>query len=118
MYPDRARTPPMPARSYLAVEEPEHSFPRRLSIIGDLDLATASALAKRLDEFQAARIDVRLDLSMLQFIDSTGIRVLVTTAYHAREDAEWTFGVERTLDPIVRQTLKSANVENWILGEH
>ena len=118
MHPDRAHTPPLPDRSYLAVEEPDNTVPRRLSIVGDLDLATAPALAARLDQLQADAIDVRLDLSNVHFIDSTGIRVLVTTAYHARDDSRWRFEVERPLNPIVRHALRVTNVEDFILGEH
>lgn len=118
MYPYRALTPPVPAASHLDIEEPDDSAPRRLSVVGDLDVATAPALAARLDELQANKVDVRLDLSKVQFIDSAGIRVLVTTVYHARDDSQWRFEVERTLDPIVRQALRIANVEDFILGDH
>jgi anti-anti-sigma factor len=107
----------MTASSYLSVEE-DDSVPRRLSIVGELDVATAPALAKRLDELQADKIDVQLDLSRVWFIDSTGIRVLVTTAYHAREDGGWKFEIGSTLDPVVRQTLRIAKVEDFILGDH
>lgn len=118
MYPYRARRPPLRAESHLAVKERDESARRRLSVVGDLDLATAPTLAERLDQLQAEKIDVRLDLSKVQFIDSTGIRILVTTAYHARDDTRWRFEVERMLDPIVRHTLRVANVEDFILGDH
>jgi anti-anti-sigma factor len=118
MYPNRARRPSMPATSYLAVEEHEGSARRRLSITGGLDLATAPTLAYRLDQLQAEKIDVRLDLSKVEFIDSTGIRVLVTTAFHARDDSRWKFEVERRLDPAVRRKLRVANVEDFILRDH
>lgn len=108
----------MPARSYVAVEERDDSARRRLSIEGDLDLATAPAVAQRLDQLQAEKIDVRLDLSKVRFVDSTGIRVLLTTVYHALDDSRWKFEVERTLDPVVRKTFRVANVEDFILGDH
>jgi anti-anti-sigma factor len=118
MYPDRAHKPLVPARSYLAIEERKDSAPRRLSIVGDLDVATAPALAERLDQMQEDKIDVRLDLSNVHFIDSTGIRVLLATIYHARDDTRWKFDVERTLDPVVLNTLRVARVADFILGDH
>ena len=118
MHSDPVHGPLVPATSYLAVEEHNGSSPVRLSVAGELDMSTAPALAVRLDQLQADKIDVRLDLSNVAFIDSTGIRVLVATAYHARDDSRWKFEVERTLHPHVRRALAVTNVEDFILGEH
>jgi hypothetical protein len=50
------------------------------------------------------------DLTSQRCSSSTalGSRVLVTTAYHARDDGQWKFEVDRTLDPVVRPTLRLA----------
>ena len=58
----------------------------RITLIGELDLAVADRLSARLDQLRSDRIAVRLDLSRLEFIDSSGIRVLIHAAQHASEN--------------------------------
>jgi len=50
----------------------------RLVVAGELDLATRGELERRLLELSSAPTPVRLDLSRLEFIDASGIRVLVS----------------------------------------
>lgn len=50
----------------------------RLVPVGELDLATAGELEARLAELEAAEPDeVLLDLRELEFIDSSGVRLIV-----------------------------------------
>ena len=58
----------------------------RLTLLGDLDLAVAETLGSRLSELKAAGRPVRLDLSRLAFIDSSGVQALLV----ALTDARWT----------------------------
>jgi len=67
---------------------------------GELDLASAPQLEERL----AGNIDTALDLSELSFIDSTGIRVLASTAQRAQAEA-WEFSV-RNPQPAVLRVIK------------
>jgi anti-sigma B factor antagonist len=48
-----------------------------LELVGELDLANARTLSKALDQAEASGQSVRLDLTELEFIDSTGIAMLV-----------------------------------------
>lgn len=57
--------------------------PGTVSLAGELDLASAPALAGALAGVIQAGHDVTLDLRELQFIDSTGIGVLVRARNHA-----------------------------------
>lgn len=51
---------------------------------GELDMATAPALSRALDTALDGRPSaLRLDLSDLEFVDSTGIRVLITACRRA-----------------------------------
>jgi anti-sigma B factor antagonist len=52
---------------------------------GELDLATADALADALADLEGAR-QVSLDLRGLSFIDSTGLRLLVSLGHRAARD--------------------------------
>jgi anti-anti-sigma factor len=46
-------------------------------LVGDLDLATSQTLTERVSPLTAEEGDLRLDLSELTFIDSSGIRSLL-----------------------------------------
>jgi anti-anti-sigma factor len=48
--------------------------PRRYRLVGELDLYSVDELSERLQPRVAAGGDLRLDLSELMFIDSSGIR--------------------------------------------
>jgi anti-anti-sigma factor len=72
---------------------------------GELDLATAPALEEALGQaFASGAVRVVLDLRELEFIDSSGLRTLLTARRRA-EEAEAQFslvaghrGLERTLE--------------------
>jgi anti-sigma B factor antagonist len=51
--------------------------PRRYRLVGELDLYSVDELSKGLKPKVAAGGDLRLDLSELTFLDSTGIRALL-----------------------------------------
>jgi anti-sigma B factor antagonist len=72
----------------------------RLALLGELDIAVADGVEERLrahrDEGQA----VRLDLSQLEFIDSSGVRAIVLGLKHARSG-----GTELDVDPRVSSTV-------------
>lgn len=50
---------------------------RAIAVRGELDMSTAPELESRLEEALAAEVDVLLDLSACEFIDSTGIALIV-----------------------------------------
>jgi len=51
-----------------------------LRLVGDIDLATAAALAAALDELVHGDGDVHLDLAELRFVDVSGASVVVSAA--------------------------------------
>ncbi|MGH4026162.1 MAG: STAS domain-containing protein [Pseudonocardiaceae bacterium] len=51
-----------------------------LRLVGDIDLATAAALAAALDELVRGNGDVHLDLAELRFVDVSGASVVVSAA--------------------------------------
>lgn len=58
-----------------------------ISLIGELDLATAGDVQAELERVEATDASaIVLDLSALTFMDSTGVRLLVTA--HARSRAD------------------------------
>jgi anti-sigma B factor antagonist len=65
-----------------------------LTLIGELDLASVGGVQQRLGELRDAGSPVILDLDQLTFMDSTGIRMLVSACQDADEHG-WTFKVTR-----------------------
>jgi anti-sigma B factor antagonist len=58
-----------------------------MSLVGELDLATAGRLESELRRVERDRPPVLvLDLRRLRFIDSTGLRLIIGAAARARED--------------------------------
>jgi anti-sigma B factor antagonist len=82
-------------------EEPTHEFrvdeERRDGVVvlrlhGDFDLASADGMTHRLDALCAAGQATQLDLDGLEFMDSSGLRVVLQAAEAARADA-WEFTI-------------------------
>jgi anti-anti-sigma factor len=59
-----------------------------LRLSGELDLATAAEVQRELEHVEATDAEsIVLDLSELTFMDSTGVRLLVTAHARARADS-------------------------------
>jgi stage II sporulation protein AA (anti-sigma F factor antagonist) len=87
------------------VEQAEPEGVRRVALAGELDLASAWAVERRLQETQRSAARVRLDLSDLQFIDCVGLRVLL--AARAAADADGgRLEIAGELRPPVRRMLE------------
>jgi anti-anti-sigma factor len=72
-----------------------------LTLLGELDIGTVGEVQDRLATLRDARQTVLLELDELAFMDSTGIRLLLS----AREDAareDWGFQVTRGSDAVQR----------------
>jgi anti-anti-sigma factor len=72
-----------------------------LTLLGELDIGTVGEVHTRLGTLRDARQTVLLELDELTFMDSTGIRLLLS----AREDAErmrWRFHITRGSDAVQR----------------
>lgn len=79
-----------------------------LALVGELDMANASTLASELENLEAAAGSepITIDMSELEFIDSTGIAVLVAAYRRANGEGESRLrfirsratGVQRVMD--------------------
>jgi anti-anti-sigma factor len=86
----------------------------RLSLTGELDLRSAPVLEDRLDRLRALKSPVTLDLSELDFIDSTGIHLLIRTFGVARLK-HWQLQIERDVSPQVMRVFKLARLEDRLV---
>jgi anti-sigma B factor antagonist len=75
-----------------AIEERRREGTVVLTLHGELDLASVEVVSARLDELRAAGEPVLLDLDALDFMDSSGLR-LVLNAAEASDAAGWPFSL-------------------------
>jgi anti-anti-sigma factor len=84
----------------------------RVRLRGELDIATAGAVAKRLAALRERHEAVLLDLEELTFIDASGIRLVVDAAEDSRRDG-WVFSVTRGSWP-VRRVLELLEIDKHL----
>lgn len=96
-----------------AIREIDEPGRVRIKVSGELDLATVPALEQRLDHLQAEKRSVRLDLSAVEYMDSTGIRLLiqVLTGQSAEGPA---VEVEDSFTPPVRRVLELVGADRLL----
>jgi len=77
----------------------------RVTLVGELDIAVADGVEQRLRRLREAGSRVRLDLSQLDFIDSSGVRAIVLGLKHARQGGH-ELEVDRQISPTVRRMIE------------
>jgi anti-sigma B factor antagonist len=87
----------------------------RLQLTGELDLASAPLLENQLERLRADRQSVRLDLSRLGFMDSTGIHLLISAINQASRDG-WQFEVDPELSPQVERLFELTGLKHITAG--
>src|SRR5947209_2395709 len=81
----------------------------RLVLSGELDLSSVSKLTTALRQLGRETERVRLDLSQLEFLDSSGINALVIGLRDARSDG-WHLEVDRRVSPQVERVISISGV--------
>ena len=79
-----------------------------LALKGELDFGTVGQVQARLAELRDRRAATLLDLDALTFMDSTGIRLVLTACEDAQRDG-WSFRVTRGSERVQR-VLEAAQV--------
>jgi anti-anti-sigma factor len=101
--------PPTPGRVFAMRERVDVDGSLRLTLLGDLDLAVVERLSARLEELKVARRPVRLDLSQLVFIDSSGVQALLVALTDARW-LGWQLDVAREVSPSVERAAQVVGI--------
>ena len=84
-----------------SVEERRHDGTVVLTIRGELDLASAELVADRLEQLRAAGEPTLLDLDELDFMDSSGLR-LVLNAAETSDATGWPFSITHGPEQVQR----------------
>ena len=84
----------------------------RLALVGELDLSTTPVLKERLRSLRSDALVIRLDLSRLEFIDSSGLHALLGAIHDAGRLLE----VEPEVSPQVRHLLELTHTDRLILA--
>lgn len=82
----------------------------RLTLVGELDIATAGELREHLGGLSANGHSVVLDLGRLDFIDSSGVRELIRAISRARRDG-WCLTIDRAVRPQVLRVIDLLGIE-------
>jgi anti-sigma B factor antagonist len=72
-----------------------------LTLHGELDLVSAEVVAARLDELRAGGVPVLLDLDELDFMDSSGLRMVLNAA-EASDAGGWEFSLTHGPEQVQR----------------
>src|SRR5947199_7586952 len=87
----------------------------RLTLTGELDVASAPQLASRLARLRETKSPVRLNLSRLEFIDGAGIHLLIRTVGEARIKG-WRFQIEPDVGPQAMRLLRLARLDDFVMS--
>jgi anti-sigma B factor antagonist len=98
-----------------AILESQEEDRVRLLLTGELDIASTPALEDRLSRLRANGLVVRLDLSKLEFIDSTGLRALIWAIDDANRNG-WHLQIERNVAPQPARLFELVHFERLIPG--
>lgn len=80
-----------------------------LSLIGDLDVSVVKSLAARLEEIKTSGHPLRLDLSRLAFIDSSGVQALLGAVTDARLTG-WQLDIAPEVGPAVARAAEIVGI--------
>jgi anti-sigma B factor antagonist len=83
---------------------------RRLTLTGELDLASCPKLQERLSELAVPRRTVRLDLSQLEFMDSTGIATIARGLGDSARDG-WSLEVDPNVPRQIARLITIAGID-------
>ncbi len=72
-----------------------------LTLHGELDLVSVDVVGARLDELRADGVPVLLDLDELDFMDSSGLRMLLNAA-EASDAGGWEFSITHGPEQVQR----------------
>jgi anti-anti-sigma factor len=97
--------------SLLEIDESEDADGElRLALSGEIDLSVASRLGTRLEELRRSRRRVRLDLSALEFLDCSGVGVILGALADARAEG-WALEVDRQVSPLAARVIALAELD-------
>jgi anti-anti-sigma factor len=88
----------------------------RLMLIGELDMAVAEYLSTRLRELRKGGYPVRLDLSELEFVDSSGIHAILHAVSEARRDG-WSLDLDGRMTEQVARTVDLVGARTFLWPE-
>ena len=115
--PQEEQSPSTPReRSFEIRERLETSGTLCLTVLGELDTAVTEKLSTRLRELKTIGRPVRLDLSQLGFIDSSGVQALLVALADARWDG-WQLEVARQVSPSVERAAQIVGISQVLWPE-
>ena len=94
------------------LEAPEQDGRLRLTLLGELDLVSGEVLERRLEELRRERRSVVMDLSRLEFMDSTGLRIMIGSLTSAGANG-WGFSIDPNVAPQAERLFKMSSLDQF-----
>jgi anti-sigma B factor antagonist len=110
-------TSTMPDRVPLEIHETREEGWTSLKLTGDLDLATVPELQRRFESVRARGSAIQLDLSEIEFIDSSGMAFLIRASQAAKTQG-WRLGIHREVAPQVQRVVELTGLAPLIFDEN
>jgi len=82
----------MPHRARFEIEETREKSWISLKLTGELDLSTVPELQRHLETIRRGSAAIELDLSEIEFIDSSGMAFLIRASQAAKTEG-WRLGI-------------------------
>lgn len=107
----------MPHRARLEIKETHEKSWISLKLTGELDLSTVPELQHHLDTIRRQSSAIELDLSEIEFIDSSGMAFLIRASQAAKTEG-WRFGVRPEVAPQVQRVVQLTGLGPLIFREN
>jgi anti-sigma B factor antagonist len=104
---------PLPPSAFRIHERPRPDGAIVVAVFGELDLCTCPQLDAVLTRLAAQQSAVVLDLMGVEFMDSTGLNLLVTATRGARRDG-WSFALDPHLPAEIAQLFDLASMHDHL----
>lgn len=101
--------------SNFAIVESHEGDGLRLRLTGELDITSVPVLEDRLSRSRTNGVAVRLDLSELDFIDSSGLHALIRAMNEASADG-WRLEIDRDVAAQARRLFELTGLDRLIPG--
>ena len=101
--------------SNFAILESQEADCLRLRLTGEFDIASVPVLEDRLSRSRTSGVAVRLDLSELDFIDSSGLHALIQAMNDASANG-WRLQIDRNVAPQAMRVFEVVALDRRIPG--
>jgi anti-anti-sigma factor len=99
--------------SHIDISETRTDGSVRLTLCGELDYATVPDFEDRLRALREEALPVRLNLSHIEFMDSSGLSALIHVVNQSRASS-WKLEIEHDVSPFIESRFKNSGLAHML----